>query len=104
VVLRQRGDPRPNGIGAIRVLRRGGLAIEEEVVEFDPPRRLAYRVSAGLPLRTCEADLSLEEHAGATRLCWHVRFRPLVPGTGWLLRRLIRPRLARALEGLSRAI
>jgi hypothetical protein len=33
---------------------------------------------------------------------WRVRFRPLVPGTGWLLSRVIRARLAGALAGLAR--
>jgi uncharacterized protein YndB with AHSA1/START domain len=101
VVLRQQGDPAPNGLGAIRVLRRGGLAIEEEVVAFEPPRRIAYRICAGIPVRDCSADLRLEPAAAATRLSWQVHFRPLLPGTGWLLRRLIRPKLEQALAGLA---
>lgn len=103
VVLRQQGDPAPNGLGAIRVLRRGGLAIEEEVTAFEPPARIAYRVSAGIPVRECQVEIRLEPAAGATRLTWDVSFRPLVPGTGWLLGRLIRPRLADALAGLARS-
>jgi uncharacterized protein YndB with AHSA1/START domain len=102
VVLRQQGDPPPNGLGAIRVLRRGGLAIEEEVVAFEPPHRLGYRVCAGIPVRDCGAELRLEPSGAATRVSWQVSFRPLVPGTGWLLRRLIRPRLEQALAGLAR--
>jgi uncharacterized protein YndB with AHSA1/START domain len=103
VVLRQQGDPAPNGLGAIRVLRRGGLAIEEEVTAFEPPARIGYRVSAGIPVRDCQVEIRLEPSAGATRLTWDVRFRPLVPGTGWLMRRLIRPRLVDTLAGLARS-
>jgi uncharacterized protein YndB with AHSA1/START domain len=102
VVLRQPGDPAPNGLGAIRVLRRGGLAVEEEVTGFEPPARIAYRVSAGIPVRECRAEIRLEPAAGATLLTWDVSFRPLVPGTGWLLARLIRPRLVDAIAGLAR--
>jgi uncharacterized protein YndB with AHSA1/START domain len=104
VVLRQQGDPAPNGLGAIRVLRRGGLALEEEVTGFDPPRRLEYRVCAGIPVRECRSELRLEPSGAATRLSWAVQFRPLVPGTGWLLTRLIRPRLAGALDGLAQQL
>src|SRR5262245_31264932 len=89
VVLRQQGDPPPNGLGAIRVLRRGGLAIEEEVVAFEPPHRLVYRVCAGIPVRECEAEVRLAAAGGRTRVNWRVRLRPLLPGTGWLLERLI---------------
>jgi len=102
VVLRQQGDPAPNGLGAIRVLRRGGLAFEEEVIAFEPPARIAYRVVAGIPVRDCEVEIRLAPAGGETRVTWDVRFRPLVPGTGWLLLRLIRPRLAAALAGLAR--
>ena len=45
VVLRQEGDPPPNGLGAIRVVRGAGLAIEEEITSFDPPKRIRYRLS-----------------------------------------------------------
>ena len=102
VVVRQQGDPAPGGLGTIRVLRRGGFAIEEEVVGFEPPRRLAYRVTAGLPVRDCDVEIRLDPSAAATRVSGHVRFRPLVPGTAWLLERVIRARLTDALAGLAR--
>ena len=37
VVLRQQGSPAPNGVGASRVLRSRGIAVEEEVIAFEPP-------------------------------------------------------------------
>ncbi len=40
VVLRQQGDPPPDGLGAIRVIRSRGIAIEEEVTAFTPPERM----------------------------------------------------------------
>ena len=104
VVLRQRGDPPPNGLGAIRVMRRGGLAIEEEVVAFEPPSRIGYRVHAGIPVRDCDVEIRLTPGGRGTRVSWSVRFRPRVPGTGWLLERLIRPRLEDALAGLAGAV
>ena len=104
VVVRQQGDPPPGGLGTIRVLRRGGFAIEEEVVGFEPPRRLAYRVTAGIPVRDCDVEIRLEPSGAATRVTWQARFRPLVPGTGWLLERVIRTRLTEALAGLARSV
>src|SRR5882672_283157 len=82
VVLRQQGDPPPNGLGAIRVIRARGMAIEEEVTVFEPPTRMAYRLVAGAPVRDHEASVRFEPDGSGTRVTWSVRFRPVVPGTG----------------------
>jgi hypothetical protein len=39
---------------------------------------------------------------GATRLHWEVCFEPWIPGTGALLRALLRPKLERSLAALAR--
>ncbi len=107
VVLRQEGDPAPNGLGAIRVLRGRGLAVEEEVTAFEPPRRLRYRLVAGLPIRDHTGEVRFEANDAGTRLVWSIRFRPLVPGTGrlvsWALRRSLEDILRRLSEELATA-
>ena len=104
VVLRQEGDPAPNGLGAIRVLRARGLAVEEEVTAFEPPRRMRYRLVAGLPIRDHSGEVEFEPSAAGTHLTWSIRFRPLVPGTGrlasWALRRSLEDILQRLSEDL----
>jgi uncharacterized protein YndB with AHSA1/START domain len=102
VVLRHPGDPPPNGLGAIRVLRRSGIAIEEEVTAYEPPRRLEYALTAGLPVRDYTAEVVLAPSARGTDLVWRVRFRPLVPGTGRLLRRLFQRSLQEMVAALGR--
>jgi uncharacterized protein YndB with AHSA1/START domain len=101
VVLRQKGDPPPNGLGAIRVIRARGMAIEEEVTAFQPPARMAYRLVAGAPVRDHEGVVTFEPDGGGTRVTWTVRFRPLVPGTGWLLRRVLEGGLRDVLDKLA---
>ena len=102
VVLRQQGDPPPNGLGAIRVVRSRGLAIEEEVIGFKAPEQLRYRMVAGLPVRNYEACVSLLPDESGTDLRWNVRFDPSIPFTGALLARLIRNGLQNTLERLAR--
>ena len=85
-VLRNEGYPAPNGLGATRVFRQSGIAIEEEITFFDPPRRMEYRISGGAPLRDHHGEMILEPSPEGTRLTWRVAFRPLIPGTGALLR------------------
>ena len=102
VVLRQQGDPPPNGIGAIRVIRQGGLAIEEEITAFDAPKRMAYRMTAGAPVRDYNAEIRLEEAGTGTRVTWTVEFRPRIPLTGGLLERALRRSLGDVLARLAR--
>ena len=42
--LEREGDPAPNGVGAIRVLKTIGPPLREEIVEFIPGERLVYRL------------------------------------------------------------
>ena len=102
VVLRQEGDPPPNGLGAIRVVRTSGLAVEEEITGFDPPKRLSYRISGGLPIRDHRAEIQVAPHADGSEVRWIVSFRPRIPGTGALLAFLIRRGLQDMLLRLSR--
>ena len=101
VVLRQEGHPAPNGLGAIRVIRSGGIAIEEEVTAFEPPKRMEYRVVSGLPVRDHLGEVLFESVDGGTELTWKVRFRPRIPGTGWLLGRAVRLGLSQMLDRLA---
>lgn len=107
VVLRQEGDPAPNGLGAIRVVRDRGLAVEEEVIAFEPPKRMVYRMVAGAPVRDYVGEVTLdpvdggEGGAASTRVHWKVTYRPLIPGTGWLLDRGLRAALEGVLERLD---
>ncbi len=100
VVLRRRGEPVPHGIGASCVLRARGIAVEEEIVGFEPPRRLCYRIVAGLPFRSHEAEVLFSEVGENTRLSWQVRFEPRVMGTGPWMARLLRKELEQILERL----
>jgi uncharacterized protein YndB with AHSA1/START domain len=103
VVLRQQGDPPPNGLGAIRVIRQAGLAIEEEVTGFDAPKRMTYRLTAGAPVRDYQGEVRFDEtESGGTRVTWTVSFRPWIPGTGGLVRRALERTLGDVLARLAR--
>jgi uncharacterized protein YndB with AHSA1/START domain len=101
VVVRQPGEPAPNGLGAIRVLRAHGVALEEEITAFEPPRRLVYQLVGGLPLRDHEGEVYFEPLGARTRVGWRVQFRPLIPGTGGLLARFLRGQMSATLQRLA---
>lgn len=101
VVLRQPGYPAPNGVGASRVVRSRGIAVEEEVIAFEPPRRMVYRLVAGAPIRNHQGEVQFSPCAAGTLVEWTVRFDPLIPFTGALLARVLRTALQDVLKRLA---
>jgi hypothetical protein len=102
VELERPGDPPPEGVGAIRVLRRGRTTGRDLLVELVPDRRLRYRSLSGLPTRDYEGVVELEDApGGGTTIHWRSSFLPKYPGTGALLERGIRKFLLECAQGLA---
>jgi uncharacterized protein YndB with AHSA1/START domain len=100
--LARSGHPHPNGTGALRVLGPGPFAAREEVLDFEPPKRLTYRVvGGGIPFRDHLGEVLFEPDAGGTRVVWRCRFESALPGLGPLLRAIVTRVFRRALEGLA---
>jgi hypothetical protein len=99
------GTPPPGGVGAIKRLGAKLVYSREETVEYDPPRRYAYSMLSGQPVRSYRADVELRPVDGGTHIRWAGRFEPKIPGTGpfmrWYLGRIVAgftKRLAAAAE------
>jgi len=77
------GDPAPGGVGAVRKLGRPPAFALEQILEYDPPRHLAYTIVRGIPVRGYHADVDLVATAtGGTTIRWSGAFEPKIPGTG----------------------
>jgi hypothetical protein len=88
-------------VGEVRRVRAGRITTRERVVGFEPPRRYAYEIVSGLPVRDYLAEVLLSPlPEGGTEIRWHAGFRARVPGTGWLLKRLLRQAIAKAADAL----
>src|SRR5207244_2468181 len=85
--LERAGDPPPEGPGAIRVFTKGRTTGRDEVLAFEPGRRLEYASRSQLPVRDYVGEIVLERSAsGGTDIDWHATFSPTTPpGTGWLV-------------------
>lgn len=97
------GSPAPGGPGAIRRLGLGPVSSREEIVDYDPPYLLSYRLIFGLPVRGYSATVRLAPEGGGTAIEWSGRFEPLVPGTGAALRRCLLLLIGRFARGLAAA-
>ena len=99
--LEREGDPPPEGVGAIRVYRRGRTAGRDETTELVPGRRFGYRSLSGLPVRDYRGQVELEPREGGTQIRWSSSFEAKVPGTGRLMRRGIAGFLQDCANGLA---
>lgn len=93
------GSPDPNGVGAIR----GFVGrTREEILSFDPPKRMTYSVIGGLlPIKNHLGEVTLEADGDGTILRWRCHFDSKVPGLAGPLARLITRMFKQALAGLE---
>jgi uncharacterized protein YndB with AHSA1/START domain len=95
VTIDRPGNPSPNGVGAVRKISARGLTLYEEIVRYEPPRAMDYRVIRGAPLRNHLGTIRLEPDGSGTRLVYDIRFE--IP---WYLGgALLGAVLVRTLEG-----
>ena len=87
--LERDGVPVPDGVGAVRRFARYGVGSREEVVAWDPPHHLAYRILSGFPVRDYRSDVTLEPSGTGTRIDWAGSYTPRWPGTGPVLQRVL---------------
>ena len=101
VTLERSGTPAPEGVGAIRVNRRGRVTGRDEITEVVPDRRLSYVTLSGVPVRDYVAHVDVEPSATGSVIRWQASFRPSIPGTGRLMQRGIRHFLTECARGLA---
>jgi hypothetical protein len=99
--LERADEDEPEGMGAIRIFRKGRVTGRDQVVEVIPDRRFSYRHLSGLPVRDYRADVDLTPTADGTRIRWQVEFTPKTPGTGWLWRWGIGRFIRQSAQGLA---
>jgi carbon monoxide dehydrogenase subunit G len=81
------GTPSPQGVGAIKKLGSAPIFSREETVEYDRPRRYAYTIISGPPVRDYKAIVELTPHGAGTSIRWTASFDAKIPGTGALITR-----------------
>jgi uncharacterized protein YndB with AHSA1/START domain len=100
--LEREGDPAPNGVGAIRALRMIGPPVREEITEFEAPRRFAYRMLSGVPVRSHTGTVEVIPEGERSHLRVAIDSVPLsfIPGGAWVA--VMRPVFKQVLVGIAR--
>jgi len=109
VTLEKTGVPPPNGLGAVRRISGGPLHIYEEVVRWDEPHQMDYRLVRGLPLRDHLGEIRFRSTPeGGTLVEYRIRYWvPWYAGgsvVGRLMGRQLQRVIGAALEKLAREL
>jgi uncharacterized protein YndB with AHSA1/START domain len=100
--LEREGEPTPNGVGAIRVLRSVGPPLREEVIAYESPRRFSYKLLSGAPLRDHVGTVELTVQGEGTKMTYAVRTTPTVPLVGRVVVAVARQGVKQLVEGIVR--
>lgn len=103
--LEKEGDPAPNGIGAIRKFKMLplGPAIREEVIGYDAPATMSYKLLSGLPLKDHVGTITLlEANEGGTELRYHVESEPKLPVAKFIPRAITRKAISDLANGIKK--
>ena len=100
--LAREGVPAPNGVGCVRVIGPALTAAHEEILSFEPPKRMTYTIVKGFPvIRNHFGEVDFEPRDGGTLVTWRCRFESRVPLLGGLIRAALIRAFTRALDGLA---
>jgi hypothetical protein len=100
--LLRTGEPAPDGVGAVRRFTRFGVGSQEEVVAWEPPHHLGYRMLKGFPVRNYRADVTCTPDGSGTAIRWSATFDTKIPGTGRLMTAVLHRTISRFATGAAR--
>ncbi len=84
--LLEPGRKERNGVGAVREVHALGVKFVEDILVFEPPRRLDYKVvKCNTPLEHEIGRMDMIQRGEGTEVHWITRFRVKVPLVGGLL-------------------
>jgi uncharacterized protein YndB with AHSA1/START domain len=100
-LLERQGEPAPNGVGAIRALHSVGPPLREEVIAYERPRRFAYRVLSGIPVRDHVGTVELTPEGEGTKVVYAIRTFPTLPLVGAVIVAVTRLAVQRLLDDVT---
>jgi uncharacterized protein YndB with AHSA1/START domain len=82
--LIKEGTSDRNGLGAVREIQAAGATLHEEIVAFDPPHLLSYKIiySKPLPYDHEFGEVKLSEVEGKTHVHWRSKGHIAIPLLG----------------------
>lgn len=97
------GKSEPNGVGSVRRIGMGPLAIEETVVGAVTDKSIDYKITkGGWPLKNHHGRLVFKAlPGGGSQVQWRIEFDGAVPGAAALVKQLLGLAIGRGLRKLA---
>ncbi|GAB4196140.1 MAG: hypothetical protein Tsb002_29280 [Wenzhouxiangellaceae bacterium] len=104
-LLRPGTDER-NGVGAVREIRVGPSVLEEEIILYEPPYKLGYRMIRSRPIKVnhVKGQIDLRPAGDATHAVWESVFEIQIPWLGSWLEQRAGPQFERGFQRTFAAI
>lgn len=101
VIILDEGNP-INGVGSIRRIFNGLLSVQEKCLSSDPPFSITYTLLKGAPVKSDYlGTISLSQTEDYTDLSWVIQFTPLIPGTGFLVKGLLKGMITKVIDRIE---
>jgi uncharacterized protein YndB with AHSA1/START domain len=100
--LEREGEPAPNGVGAVRVLRSVGPPLREEVIAYEPSSRFSYTLLSGAPVRDHVGTVELTPNGAGTKVTYALRTFPTLPLVGPLVVGVVKIGIKQLLGGVAK--
>lgn len=94
----------PDGEGSVRRIGYGPIAFEETVRVSQPGKRIEYYISRGSPLKNHEGIIEFHAEGSGTRVDYVISFEPKVPGTGGVLKGVLKGMISPAFGRIRKAL
>ncbi len=95
---------RPDGKGSVRRIGYGPIAFEETVRTSEPGKLIEYFISKGSPLKNHLGRIEFHPEGKGTRVDYVITFEPKVPGTGGMLKGVLKGMIAPAFGRIRQAL
>jgi hypothetical protein len=95
------GQGEVNGLGSVRQIGPGPVAVHETITAFEPHRRIEYRVSkGGAPMKNHRGEIRFASTEKGSRLHWQIDF-DMPPLIGSIVKSVLEGVLARGVRKLA---
>lgn len=101
VIILDEGKP-TNGVGSIRRIFNGPLSVQEKCLSSDPPFSMTYTLLKGAPVQSDYlGTINLFQKEDGTDLSWVIQFTPLILGTGFLVKGLLKGMITKVIDRIE---
>ena len=101
VIILDEGNP-INNVGSIRKIFNGPLSVQEKCLSSDPPFSMTYTLLKGAPVKSNYlGTITLSQKEDGTDLSWVIQSTPLIPGTGILIKGLLKGMITKVIDRIE---